>query len=178
MFFLSLHRVIEIVKGTAKDAVEQMGNESSQKLSLVYGEIDFFSFANILDRAAPKQGDTFVDLGHGTGKGIICAALMYGPLLKECYGMEIIPELNTISVNTAQRFRDEILTQPLFENHRNCTITVEEGDLLAEEYSRWTDAGNAYIVVYSVYTCKHICIHIYIHSCIHTYICRDRLSCY
>ena len=52
------------MKGIVKDGVEQMGVDTSQKLSLVYGEIDFFSFANILDRAAPKPGDVFVDLGR------------------------------------------------------------------------------------------------------------------
>lgn len=51
------------MKGIAKDGVEQMGDSSSQKLSLVYGEIDFFSFANILERSSPKRGDVFVDLG-------------------------------------------------------------------------------------------------------------------
>jgi hypothetical protein len=37
--------------------------------SLTYGEVDFYSFANILEKANPKLGETFVDLGHGTGKG-------------------------------------------------------------------------------------------------------------
>jgi hypothetical protein len=138
-----------------------MGDGSSQKLSLVYGEIDFFSFANILERSSPKQGDVFVDLGkitkfgcwpilpfcsgHGTGKGLICAALLYGPVLSKCYGVEIVPELQAISVNTVKKYEDEILPLPLFAHHRNCSIVAEEGDLLADEYKHWTDAG-AFVV--------------------------------
>jgi hypothetical protein len=50
------------VKGIAKEGVQSL--LTSQTTSLVYGEIDFFSFANILERASPQSGDKFVDLGR------------------------------------------------------------------------------------------------------------------
>lgn len=64
------------MKGIAKEGVEHMGEESSQKLSLVYGEVDFFSFANILERAAPKQGEVFVDLGKSISHVVLLLSIL------------------------------------------------------------------------------------------------------
>jgi hypothetical protein len=56
----------DIFQGYSTDHVKRMAapnsGESTQS-SLTYGEIDFFSFANILERAQPARGDIFVDLG-------------------------------------------------------------------------------------------------------------------
>lgn len=41
--------------------------------SLVYGEIDFFSFAAIMEKVEPQPGELFVDLGHGTGRAVVAA---------------------------------------------------------------------------------------------------------
>ena len=58
----------------------QQANSDLDSTSLTYGEIDFFSFANILDRVRPQQGEVFADLGHGTGKGfsssMLCVILL------------------------------------------------------------------------------------------------------
>ena len=59
-FELSTHHA----KTLARESIIQ--NESSGT-KLTYGEIEFFSFLAILDKIGPKKGDTFVDLGHGTG---------------------------------------------------------------------------------------------------------------
>src|SRR5690349_3545932 len=48
-------------------------NPESSTQSLVYGEIDFFSFATILEKAKPRKNDIFCDLGHGTGRAVIAA---------------------------------------------------------------------------------------------------------
>lgn len=37
----------------------------------VYGEIEFYSFCNLLERIHIKRGETFYDLGHGTGKAMV-----------------------------------------------------------------------------------------------------------
>jgi hypothetical protein len=56
----------DIFQGYSTDHVKRMAapnsGESTQS-SLTYGEIDFFSLANILERAQPTRGDVFVDLG-------------------------------------------------------------------------------------------------------------------
>lgn len=69
--FLSTDQAKIMVKSGIVKMQEVNPNLDVDSTSLTYGEVDFFSFANILERANPQLGETFVDLGHGTGKGII-----------------------------------------------------------------------------------------------------------
>ena len=57
-----------------------------------YGELSFEAARDILERASPKQGDVFVDLGSGLGKMVLAAAS--GKVFGECRGIEILPELH------------------------------------------------------------------------------------
>eukprot|EP01041_Mallomonas_annulata_P009260 gene9260-19221_t len=87
----------EKAKLLAKSNPTAIENLALEKSSLVYGEIDFFSFLDILQRVSIIKGETLVDLGHGTGRGLICASLLYGCVLKELHGIEILPELHNAS---------------------------------------------------------------------------------
>ena len=58
---------VKLIANTNSNATLPLAS-SSGSTSLVYGEIDFNSFANILERTYPQPNDKFVDLGHGTGK--------------------------------------------------------------------------------------------------------------
>lgn len=58
---------------------------------LIYGEIDFLSFHNILEKAKPKPHEIFYDLGSGAGKAVFSAALFFN-LSKSC-GIELLPSL-------------------------------------------------------------------------------------
>lgn len=70
---LFAHLSTEQAKIMVKNGIVKMHEKNPdldvESTSLTYGEVDFFSFANILERANPQLGETFVDLGHGTGKG-------------------------------------------------------------------------------------------------------------
>lgn len=65
--------------------------------SLTYGEICFFSIGAILDLAEPQPGEVFVDLGHGTGRAVIAAALLHSETLSCCRGIELLPQLVELS---------------------------------------------------------------------------------
>lgn len=67
--FLSTDQAKIMVKSGIVKMHEENPNLDVESTSLTYGEVDFFSFANILERVNPQMGETFVDLGHGTGKG-------------------------------------------------------------------------------------------------------------
>jgi hypothetical protein len=73
--------------------------------ALIYGEIDFKSFATALLKVKFKyglphvghspawgvlqiDGGSFVDLGSGTGKGVVAASLMHN--FEHAYGIEIL----------------------------------------------------------------------------------------
>lgn len=90
--------------------------------------------------------------------GIICANLLYGKLLKRCYGIEIVPELYASSVTVLEKFRKNILcvgggatgsneggedgNNCLYSAHRACEMQVALGDITAEEFiADWASAG-------------------------------------
>ena len=62
--------------------------------NLTYGEIVFTSLAECFHymknkyAAFPSSGGTFVDLGHGTGKGVLAACLMHK--FDKCIGVELL----------------------------------------------------------------------------------------
>jgi hypothetical protein len=120
-----------------------------QSLSLVYGEIDFFSFANILERVNPQHNEVFVDLGHGTGKALLCASLLYGPTISKSFGIELIPTLTSKSEEVLISYNHAIQNNDLFQSHLNCKVEVAQGDFLQEELLHWTDAD----IVFANSTC-------------------------
>jgi trans-aconitate methyltransferase len=61
--------------------------------SLTYGEIVPHSFRALIDLATPKPAGVFFDLGCGTGKPVILAALLYE--FSRLVGIELVPELTT-----------------------------------------------------------------------------------
>ena len=80
--------------------------------SYTYGEIDFESFKKILDITKPQAGEVFYDLGSGTGKPVISAALLF-PFSK-LYGLEILNDLHELSKKILEEF--EIL-YPDYADH-------------------------------------------------------------
>ena len=88
-------------------------NERGLKdINLTYGEIEFKSFFQVFKwiqktwkdkdpdcwhNAFNVAGGTFVDLGHGTGKGILSGAFMHQ--FERCWGIEILESLNNVSIN-------------------------------------------------------------------------------
>lgn len=67
----------------------------------VYGEIDFLSFHNILEKAGPKPQEIFYDLGSGAGKAVFTAAFFFD-LSKSC-GIELLPPLYTKAINKLKK---------------------------------------------------------------------------
>lgn len=72
-------------------SVEERRRERLGETSLVYGEVSFDSFARCLwapEAALPRTGGVFVDLGHGSGRGIVAAALLHD--FDELVGIELL----------------------------------------------------------------------------------------
>ncbi|ETV66256.1 hypothetical protein, variant 7 [Aphanomyces astaci] len=46
---------------------------ASSSASFTYGEVDFFGLASLLAAVRPRPGQTFCDLGHGTGRAVFAA---------------------------------------------------------------------------------------------------------
>ena len=68
----SSDRSKEVAKNNVRRLAGQNHDEEVGKIgSKVYGEIEFYSFCNLLERISIKKGETFYDLGHGTGKAMV-----------------------------------------------------------------------------------------------------------
>ena len=104
--------------------------------NLTYGEIMFESIAQCMYfiknkyGAFQKQGGTFVDLGHGTGKGILTACLMHS--FDKCMGVELLGNLYKQSLQLKQEFDEYAEGQD-----RAAKFEVHHGDMLEVD---WKDA--------------------------------------
>lgn len=65
-------------------------------ISLVYGESHLPSLYELFNEISPRFGETFYDLGSGSGRLVLYAALSF-PFAK-CVGIELLDDL----INTAQ----------------------------------------------------------------------------
>lgn len=112
--------------------------------TLTYGEVDFVSigeiFAAINNRygGIPKGGK-FYDLGSGTGKGVVAAALLHN--FEECIGIELLQGLYGISCSLKNKYDSEFPkiageNPDLFESVPK--VTMIQGDILEDI---WKDAS-------------------------------------
>jgi precorrin-6B methylase 2 len=72
---------------------------------MTYGEITFYSLATLLKQINIPEHGVFYDLGSGTGKAVIIAALLYP--FKELYGVEKLPSLHHQAEKQAQLLQQQ-----------------------------------------------------------------------
>ena len=124
---------VERAKHIAKSYAEEIMSSTSLKNqlpSLTYGEIEFFSFWNIVQRCCPSKGDVFVDLGHGTGRALIAAALLFGSEFSKIYGVELIPGLYNESIANVLNYQEFVKDRShIFPTYPD--VVAEQGDFLA-----------------------------------------------
>jgi len=97
----------------------------SQK-DLTYGEIDFDSFAQILNDAEIDENHlVFYDLGSGIGKAVIAASLLEDKF-KGCFGIEILNNLYQASQEVLSKFNEEV--RPLLAGRSGMKIDFFAGN--------------------------------------------------
>lgn len=108
----------EIFNEISRDFPVSLGKEISKRerddknfkeTSLTYGEVDFISIGEIFETIKNRYGDipsggVFYDLGSGTGKGVIAAAVLHS--FEACKGIEILDGLYDISLQFKQKYED------------------------------------------------------------------------
>lgn len=70
-----------------------------------YGEVTFSGFYKMMELAQPRDGEVFYDLGSGTGKAVMTAALLYG--FSKLVGVEIIKDLNDTAHTVLSKFHHD-----------------------------------------------------------------------
>lgn len=107
---------------------------ATEDSSLVYGEVIPDGFLDVLAQTEPLAGETFYDLGSGTGRAVILAALAhpFGRLV----GIEYLQTLHDAAEGVRARFEAEVL--PALGRAPLPRIELRRGDFLAADLS---DAG-------------------------------------
>jgi SAM-dependent methyltransferase len=129
-----------VKKGKAASTSERI--ETNNKAStLVYGEISFNSFAVAVEKVKnkygglSKPGGIFYDIGAGTGKPALAAALLHD--FDEVRGIEILDGLHSLSLELKEVWRKQIV--PLVpERKANTKITFLKGDATVMDWSDGT----------------------------------------
>lgn len=83
-----------------------------------YGEVKSSAFACALGWCSPKPGETFIDLGSGTGKAVLTAAALSAFSAVE--GVEILRPLHEAAVAARARCNDAALRTKLADVHFHC----------------------------------------------------------
>ncbi|MBI2051348.1 SAM-dependent methyltransferase [Candidatus Roizmanbacteria bacterium] len=97
---------------------------------LTYGEIVPDSFFTILKEVEPKDGEMFYDLGSGTGKAVILAALLFN--FSKAVGIEIVEDLHHTAEKILVRFNEEI--RPTLPNSAKTDIVFQCSDFLTSDF--------------------------------------------
>ena len=112
----------------SKDISKKERDELSlNSISLTYGEIEFISFGEIFEiiktqHGIINEGGIFYDLGSGSGKGIISAALLHG--FNKCIGIEILKGLYDISINLKTNY--DLMRISLVQENQDLWTTLPD----------------------------------------------------
>jgi precorrin-6B methylase 2 len=126
--------LFETVDGASASYYERQRLNLLGDIQLTYGEVEFVYAVQLLDLVKPAASEVFVDLGCGTGKCVVTAALVY-PQLAEARGIELLKPLY-------ESCRDTLQSLPAGA----AATRVVEGDISEVE---WTDAD----IVYTASVC-------------------------
>lgn len=114
--------------GLSSTGRERMGVSGED---FVYGEVTPEVIWDLLRTVNAQPGETFYDLGSGTGKGVLFASLL-SDLGRSC-GIELLPELHGAADLAHERYREQILPH-LPEKHWQ-QVEFRCGDMLQEDFS-------------------------------------------
>ena len=87
----------------ARQACKQLAKKYND---FVYGEIEFIPFISMLMKVNPTNQDVFYDLGCGSGKAVLSAALCFN--LKKACGVELLSELYGLAQTQMKKARQSV----------------------------------------------------------------------
>lgn len=127
---------------------KELDDKSLTSSNYTYGEVDFLSLAETFEiiktRHGPiKPGGTFYDLGSGSGKGVVSAALIHD--FDKCKGIEVLESLYDISTKLFLSYQQVRLH--LVYNYPDLWDKLPDiefifGDMFNES---WTDASFIFV---------------------------------
>lgn len=125
-------QVYEDVNPYAVSLKEREDKDLKNDNTYVYGEVKFFSFAQILEMAEPKPGEVFYDLGSGGGKGVFIAGLVFD--FSKALGVEKLDSLYALSNSLVDKL-STIATVKELPAHKKINIQFIHSDMLDVDIS-------------------------------------------
>ena len=136
--------------GKRASAVDRDRIKGDVPITLVYGEINFISYALTVEKIKNVYGGfdseqmrtegIFYDLGSGVGKAVFASALLLENF-KALRGIEILPSLHDVALELKEKWDAEIV--PILPANRVGTaIELIKGDILKED---WSDGNLIFI---------------------------------
>ncbi len=134
---------VEVGKSLSKK--ERRQNNLLKDTALIYGEVTFDGFTKILDRLAELNSGsvkgTFVDLGSGTGKACVMAAL--SDQFSSVIGMEVLEKLHAKAKENKARYQRMIVPTPSTE------VMFSRDDFIAAD--EWTQIATCVFTLCSCF---------------------------
>lgn len=158
------HVVSAFPLAVGKAASKKEREEQSLKATtLVYGEISFEAFGIVIEKikkvygkpdvgtsgekgVLQNRGGTFYDLGHGTGKAIVAAAILHN--FDQCIGFEILEGLFSVSLDMQASYNTRGKSK-LTDREFDTFCTFLHADFLDIKAKDWRDGD----VVFANSTC-------------------------
>lgn len=122
-------KIYQKVGGYAQSLSEREKLKIKDK-KLVFGEIDFDNFIDLIEKINPTENDIFYDLGSGTGKPCLAVSLAFK--IKKAIGFEILPNLVQIAKDISQKTRSLVpdLNEIEFKNENFFEADFSDGTII------------------------------------------------
>mmetsp|Transcript_6864 Transcript_6864/g.9220 ORF Transcript_6864/g.9220 Transcript_6864/m.9220 type:complete len:397 (+) Transcript_6864:49-1239(+) len=140
--YVQLFSDVSLEVGKTLSKSEREEKQLSDEKSLIYGEVDFHSFARILRKVGPFSDGVFYDLGSGTSKAVFVARLTQD--FATCLGIEILEGLHQAAHGICERYNSSF--RELLNSTQSQEVGVKLGSFL--DYD-WSDGD----VVFANSTC-------------------------
>lgn len=117
------------IDGYSLSSAGRLEMQRSDDPSLTYGEVTPASVLRMLTKVEAKPGETFYDLGSGTGKAVVYAAIIGG--MGKSVGIELVRDLYDAAQTVRERYDAEV--RPSIDNP--AAIEFRHGDMFAHDLS-------------------------------------------